>query len=105
MKKQLLTSIVITLMLSVTLQAQTFTGSYQLIGVNVVYTNIARLTDSPDDSIAQYTLDAHWPSTASSAFSATLAGWAPGDTIAVIGTPDILLTPFGLEYVGIDLNL
>jgi hypothetical protein len=105
MKKQLLTSIVITLMLSVTLQAQTFTGSYQLIGVNVVYTNIARLTDSPDDSIAQYTLDGHWPSTASSAFSLTLAGWAPGDTIAVIATPDILLTPFGLDYVGIDLNL
>ena len=105
MKKQLLTSIVITLILSVTLQAQTFTGSYQLTGVNVVYTNIARLTDSPDDSIAQYTLDAHWPSTASSAFSATLAGWAPGDTIAVIATPDILLTPFGLNYVGIDLNL
>ena len=105
MKKQLLTSIVITLILSVTLQAQTFTGSYQLTGVNVVYTNIARLTDSPDDSIAQYTLDAHWPSAASSAFSATLAGWAPGDTIAVIATPDILLTPFGLNYVGIDLNL
>ena len=105
MKKQLLTTIILSLMLSVMIQAQSFTGSYQLTGVNVVYTNIARLTDSPDDSIAQYTLDAHWPNNAGSAFSLTLAGWAPGDTIAVIATPDFLLTPGGLDYVGIDLNL
>ena len=105
MKKQLLTSIVITIILSVTLQAQSFTGSYQLTGVNVVYTNIARAPDSPGDSIAQYTLDASWPSNAGSAFSLAIAGWAPGDTIAVIATPDILLIPAGLAAVGIDLNL
>ena len=105
MKKQLLTSIVITIILSVTLQAQSFTGSYQLTGVNVVYTNIARAPDSPGDSIAQYTLDASWPSNAGSAFSLALAGWAPGDTIAVIATPDILMVPAGLAAVGIDLNL
>ena len=105
MKKQLLTSIVITIILSVTLQAQSFTGSYQLTGVNVVYTNIARAPDSPGDSIAQYTLDASWPSNAGSAFSLAIAGWAPGDTIAVIATPDILMVPAGLAAVGIDLNL
>ena len=105
MKKQLLTTIILSLMLSVMIQAQTFTGSYQLTGVNVVYTNIARLTDSPDDSIAQYTLDAHWPNNAGSAFSLTLAGWAPGDTIAVIETPDILLSSFGLSAYGIDLSV
>ena len=105
MKKQLLTSIVITIILSVTLQAQSFTGSYQLTGVNVVYTNIARAPDSPEDSIAQYTLDASWPSNAGSQFSLAIAGWAPGDTIAVIATPDILMVPAGLAAVGIDLNL
>ena len=105
MKKQLLTSIVITIILSVTLQAQSFTGSYQLTGVNVVYTNIARAPDSPGDSIAQYTLDASWPSNAGSQFSLAIAGWAPGDTIVVVSTPDILLIPAGLAAVGIDLNL
>ncbi|MDP7512801.1 MAG: hypothetical protein QF587_03515, partial [Candidatus Marinimicrobia bacterium] len=61
MRKQLLTSIIITLVLSAALQAQTFTGTYQLNGVKVTYINVARLTDSPDDSVSQYTLDAHWP--------------------------------------------
>ena len=105
MKKQLLTSIVITIILSVTLQAQSFTGSYQLTGVNVVYTNIARAPDSPGDSIAQYTLDASWPSNAGSQFSLAIAGWAPGDTIIVVSTPDILMVPAGLAAVGIELNL
>ena len=105
MKKQLLTSIVITIILSVSLQAQSFTGSYQLTGVAVTWTNIARAPDSPGDSIAQYTLDASWPSNAGSAFSLAIAGWAPGDTIAVIATPDILMVPAGLAAVGIDLNL
>lgn len=92
-------------MLSAVLQAQTFTGSYQLKGVKVIYTNVARLTGSADDSVAQYTLDAHWPNASTSMFSATLAGWAPGDTIAVVETPDILLTPAGLAYFGIDLSV
>ncbi len=92
-------------MLSAALQAQTFTGSYQLKGVKVIYTNVARLTGSADDSVSQYTLDAHWPNAATPAFSATLAGWAPGDTIAVFETPDLLLTPAGLAYVGIDLSV
>ncbi len=92
-------------MLSTVLQAQTFTGSYQLKGVKVIYTNVARLTESADDSIAQYTLDAHWPNTSTSMFSLSLAGWAPGDTIAVVETPDLLLTPAGLAYVGIDLSV
>ena len=105
MKKQLLTSIIITLVLSAALQAQTFTGTYQLKGVKVIYTNVARLTGSADDSVSQYTLDAHWPNAATPAFSATLAGWAPGDTIAVVETPDLLLTPAGLIYFGIDLSV
>ncbi len=105
MKKQLLTSIVLTLMLSVMIQAQSFTGSYQMTGVYVKYTNVSRMVDSPDDSIAQYTLDGHWPSAATSLFSATLAGWMPGDTIAVIETPSILLSPFGLDAVGINLSI
>ena len=92
-------------MLSVMIQAQSFTGSYQMTGVYVKYTNVARMTDSPDDTIAQYTLDAHWPNNAGSAFSLTLAGWAPGDTIAVIETPDILLSSFGLSAYGIDLSV
>ena len=105
MKKQLLTTIILSLMLSVMIQAQSFTGSYQMTGVYVKYTNVARMTDSPDDTIAQYTLDAHWPNNAGSAFSLTLAGWAPGDTIAVIETPDILLSSFGLSAYGIDLSV
>ena len=105
MKKQLLTSIVITIILSVSLQAQSFTGSYQLTGVAVTWTNIARVPDSPGDSIAQYTLDANWPSNAGSQFSLAIAGWAPGDTIVVVSTPDILLVPAGLAGAGIDLNL
>ena len=105
MKKQLLTSIVITIILSVTLQAQSFTGSYQLTGVAVTWTNIARVPDSPGASIAQYTLDANWPSNAGSQFSLAIAGWAPGDTIVVVSTPDILLVPAGLAGSGIDLNL
>ncbi len=92
-------------MLSAALQAQTFTGTYQLNGVKVTYINVARLTDSPDDSVSQYTLDAHWPNAATPAFSATLAGWAPGDTIAVVVTPDILLVPAGLAMFGIDLSV
>lgn len=92
-------------MLSAALQAQTFTGTYQLNGVKVTYINVARLTDSPDDSVSQYTLDAHWPNAATPAFSATLAGWAPGDTIAVVVTPDILLVPAGLAAYGIDLTV
>ena len=92
-------------MLSAALQAQTFTGTYQLNGVKVTYINVARLTDSPDDSVSQYTLDAHWPSTSSSAFSTPLAAWAPGDTIAVVVTPDILLVPAGLAAYGIDLTV
>ena len=105
MRKQLLTSIIITLVLSAALQAQTFTGTYQLNGVKVTYINVARLTDSPDDSVSQYTLDAHWPSIGSSAFSTPLAAWAPGDTIAVVVTPDILLVPAGLAAYGIDLTV
>ena len=92
-------------MLSAALQAQTFTGTYQLNGVKVTYINVARLTDSPDDAVSQYTLDAHWPSTSSSAFSTPLAAWAPGDTIAVVVTPDILLIPAGLAAYGIDLTV
>ncbi len=92
-------------MLSAALQAQTFTGSYQLKGVKVIYTNVARLTGSADDSVSQYTLDAHWPNASTSMFSLSLAGWAPGDTIAVVETPDLLLTPAGLAYVGIDLSV
>lgn len=105
MKKQLLTSIVLTLMLSVMIQAQSFTGSYQMTGVYVKWTNVTRLVESPDDSIAQYTLDAHWPSVASSLFSAPLAGWSPGDTIVVIETPSLTLSPFGLAAVGIELSI
>ena len=105
MKKQLLTSIVLTLMLSVMIQAQSFTGSYQMTGVYVKWTNVTRLVESPDDSIAQYTLDAHWPSVASSLFSAPLAGWSPGDTIVVVETPSLTLSPFGLAAVGIELSI
>ncbi len=92
-------------MLSAALQAQTFTGTYQLNGVKVTYINVARLTGSADDSVSQYTLDAHWPSIGSSAFSTPLAAWAPGDTIAVVVTPDILLVPAGLAAYGIDLTV
>ncbi len=92
-------------MLSVMIQAQSFTGSYQLTGVYVKYTNVARMTESADDSVANYLIEAHWPSAASSMFSAPLAGYAPGDTIAVIETPDILLSSFGLSAYGIDLSV
>ncbi|MCH7613087.1 MAG: lamin tail domain-containing protein, partial [Candidatus Marinimicrobia bacterium] len=105
MKKQMLIGIVLLLTLSVVVQAQSFTGAYQLTGVKVIYTNVARATDSLEDSIAQYTLDAHWPSVSNSLFSATLKVWAPGDTIVVVETPDFLLTPAGLAAVGIDLNV
>ena len=105
MKKQLLTTIILSLMLSVMIQAQSFTGSYQLTGVYVKYTNVARMTESADDSVANYLIEAHWPSAASSMFSAPLAGYAPGDTIAVIETPDILLSSFGLSAYGIDLSV
>jgi hypothetical protein len=92
-------------MLSVMIQAQSFTGSYQMTGVYVKYTNVARMTESADDSVANYLIEAHWPSTASSVFSAPLLGYAPGDTIVVIETPDILLSSFGLSAVGIDLSV
>ncbi len=105
MKRSLLIKIVITIMLFVPLQAQTFTGTYQLTGVKYIYTNIARLTESPDDSVTQYTLDAHWPSVASSVYSAELNKWEPGDTISIVETPDILLVPAGLAAYGIDLTV
>ena len=105
MKKQLLTTIILSLMLSVMIQAQSFTGSYQMTGVYVKYTNVARMTESADDSVANYLIEAHWPNAANSMFSAPLAGYAPGDTIAVIETPDILLSSFGLSAYGIDLSV
>jgi hypothetical protein len=105
MKKQMLTTIILTLMLSVMIQAQSFTGSYQMTGVYVKYTNVARMTESADDSVANYLVEAHWPSAASSMFSTPLIGFAPYDTIAVIETPDILLSSFGLSAVGIDLSV
>ena len=105
MKKQLLTTIILSLMLSVMIQAQSFTGSYQMTGVYVKYTNVARMTESADDSVANYLIEAHWPSVVSSVFSAPLLGYAPGDTIAVIETPDILLSSFGLSAYGIDLSV
>lgn len=105
MKKQMLTRILISVMLSVFLQGQSFTGTYQLTGVKVVYTNIARTIASVDDTLASYLLEANWPNNATPMFSAPLKGFAPGDTIAVVETPDLLLTPQGLAWVGINLSV
>lgn len=105
MKKQLLLGIGFTLALSTFLQAQSFTGSYQLVGVKVTYTNVARVAESVDDTLASYVLMGNWPSNATPMFSTALAGWAPGDTIAVVETPDILMVPAGLAGAGIDLNV
>ncbi len=105
MRKQLLTSIIITLVLSAALQAQSFTGTYKLIGAKVFYTDIARVAESADDTSANYYVEAHWPNINSSMFSTPLAGYAPGDTVAILETPDILLLPIGLAGAGIDLTL
>ncbi|MFQ6677696.1 MAG: lamin tail domain-containing protein [Fidelibacterota bacterium] len=105
MKKHLLKSFLLAFTVVATLQAQSFSGSYQMTGVHVGYTNVARAPESPEDSIANYLVEAHWPSAATSLFSAPLAGFAPGDTIVLVETPDYLLTPFGLAAAGIDLSL
>ena len=105
MKKQLLLGIGLTLTLSTFLQAQSFTGSYQMVGVKVSYTNVARVAESADDSLDSYFLMGIWPSNAAPLLSAPLAGWAPGDTIAVVETPDILLIEAGLAGAGINLNV
>lgn len=105
MKKHLLKSFLLAFTVFATLQAQSFSGSYQMTGVHVGYTNVARVPESPEDSIANYLVEAHWPSVAASVFSAPLLGFAPGDTIVLVETPDILLTPFGLSAYGIELSL
>ncbi len=105
MKKQLLLGIGLTLTLSTFLRAQSFTGTYQMVGVHVTWTNIARVAESVDDTVASYVLMGNWPSNATPMFSTALAGWAPGDTIAVVETPDILMVPAGLAGAGIDLNV
>ena len=76
-----------------------------MVGVKVTYTNVARLAESVDDTLASYVLMGNWPSNAAPLFSTALAGWAPGDTIAVVETPDILMVPAGLAGAGIDLNV
>ncbi|HJL74924.1 MAG TPA: hypothetical protein QGF17_06350, partial [Candidatus Marinimicrobia bacterium] len=105
MRKLSLTSILLTLLLPVALQAQSFTGTYELIGAKVIYTDIARFAESADDTAANYLVEAHWPNVNSSMFSAPLAGFMPGDTVAVLETPDVLLLPIGLAGAGIDLTL
>ncbi|HBR87627.1 MAG TPA: hypothetical protein DEA65_07365, partial [Candidatus Marinimicrobia bacterium] len=90
---------------SAALQAQSFTGTYKLIGAKVFYTDIARVAESADDTSANYYVEAHWPNINSSMFSTPLAGYAPGDTVAILETPDILLLPIGLAGAGIDLTL
>ncbi len=104
MKKQLLTGILFTFLLATVVHAQTFTGTYELIGIKVIYTNIARAVESADDSVASYGWEANWPNNAAALFSVPLSEWLPGDTIAVVETPDILLTPAGLDAAGISLN-
>ncbi len=101
----MLIGIVLLLALSVTVQAQTYTGTYQMVGIKVGYHNIARTVESAGDSVANYFVEAKWPNAATPVYSHTLAGYAPGDTMFIVETPDFLLTPAGLAYVGIDLSV
>ena len=105
MKKRMLIGIVLLLALSVTVQAQTYTGTYQMVGIKVGYHNIARTVESAGDSVANYFVEAKLPNSATPVYSHTLAGYAPGDTMFIVETPDFLLTPAGLAYVGIDLSV
>ncbi|MCH7763603.1 MAG: lamin tail domain-containing protein, partial [Candidatus Marinimicrobia bacterium] len=65
----------------------------------------ARAVESPADSVANYYVEAKWPNAANPVYSHIIAGFAPGDTIVVVETPDFLLTPAGLEAVGINLSV
>ncbi len=101
----MLTGILLLITLSVMVQAQSYTGTYQMVGIKVGYHNLARAVESAGDSVANYYVEAKWPNAATPVYSHILAGYAPGDTIIVVATPDLLLTPAGLEYVGIDLSV
>ena len=86
--------------------AQSVTGAYQFIGVKVQYYDITRDTSlAESDTLGTYAVTASWPSSAAPLYTHELKTFAIGDTMAAPATPDILLTPTGLDLFDIDLSV